>query len=470
MRSARTNDYWRKSTRREYKNYIKDIDLQNFNGIGKIEFEKGIYAICGLNGAGKTTIISGIKDLLGIEKSRNDLLKIGKANISGHLVVNSEEIECSNTTNTNGVLSGLSREKVLIIDYNSAQTVMEFFTEQDNLEELLEQNDEIILEDSDLEEVSYLVGKEYSKIKIIEIDDMDDDNPRPFFEVSSHGITYDTRKMGLGEHFLIFLFWALSKIQGDSILILEEPETFIGIESQKHLMDYLAMITSDKGVSVIVTTHSPFILEKISSDHITILGRLSNRVNIIRPNMNLSVDNILGIKDSYRGTFWVEDSVAELFLTVILEKFAPYLLRKFSIIAVGSESEITKCLQWRYDKKIHYTFVGVYDGDMRGKIKDEDLNWKHTFLPTDDNVETELKKILYEGNNLKDFCDSLGRDTNEMGIMLSNIDGHNYHDWFLNLCRYISCDKMFIMRELSKMWIKDNENSVKDFIEELSRF
>lgn len=470
MRTARAKDYWRRTIKRQYMNYIKDINLNNYNGIENVVFGKGIYAICGLNGAGKSTIISAIKDILGINKNRNDRLKIEDANITGHVVINGEEKECTNL-DRQAMTVGLNEDNILFIDYESSQAVMEFFSNEDNLKELLEQNEEIEIINEDLEEMSYLVGKSYSAAKITEVEDLADGKPMPYFEVESYNIEYDSRRMGLGEHFLIYMFWRLNNIKRDSILILEEPETFIGIESQKHLMDYIAKIVSEKGATAIITTHSPFILENIDAEKISILGRISNTVNITKPTLQLSVNDILGGKDEIKGTFWVEDYAAEMFLTILLEEFASSLLRKYTIISVGSESDITKCLKLINNSKISYNFIGIYDGDMKGKVLDSELNWNYTFLPMDDNVEITLKRtLLKNARNTNAFCEAIKKKQDELNVILSKIDGQNHHDWFLDLCRYISCDKLLIMRELSKLWIAENSQDIDIFVKKLIAF
>lgn len=470
MRTARAKDYWRRTIKRQYTNYIKDINLNNYNGIENIEFAKGIYAICGLNGAGKSTIISAIKDILGMNKSRNDRLKIEDAKITGHVVIKGEEKECTNS-DKQAFSVGLDEDNILFIDYESSQTVMGFFSNEDNLKELLEQNEEIEIQNEDLEEMSYLVGKSYSTAKIIEVEDLADGKPLPYFEVESYGIKYDSRRMGLGEHFLIYMFWKMYNIKRDSIMILEEPETSIGIESQRHLMDYIAKIVSEKGVTVIITTHSPFILENITAERISILGRISNTVSIAKPTLQLNVNDILGGRDRVKGTFWVEDNAAEMFLMILLEQFAPSLLRKYTIIPAGSESDITKCLKFINSSRIRYDFIGIYDGDMKGKVLDNQLNWKYTFLPMNDNVEITLKRTLLEdAQNINTFCKAIKKKPEELNVILSRIDGQNHHDWFLDLCKYISGDKLLVLRELSKLWIPKNRQEIELFIQELIAF
>ena len=62
------------------------------------------------------------------------------------------------------------------------------------------------------------------------------------------------------------------------------------------------------------------------------------------------------------------------------------------------------------------------------------------------------------------------KKTEELNVILSRIDGQNHHDWFLDLCRYISGDKLLVMRELSKLWIQKNRQDIDLFVKELMEF
>ena len=60
MKSARVNDYWKEvySDSRRYSNYISEITFVDCNGFtGSISVKPGITVFCGLNGAGKSSII-----------------------------------------------------------------------------------------------------------------------------------------------------------------------------------------------------------------------------------------------------------------------------------------------------------------------------------------------------------------------------------------------------------------------------
>ena len=67
----------------------------------------------------------------------------------------------------------------------------------------------------------------------------------------------------------------------DTLLIIEEPETFISITSQTHFANYLGEQMAKKGVKVILTTHSPYILENIRNNNVRIVSRVGNIVSIV---------------------------------------------------------------------------------------------------------------------------------------------------------------------------------------------
>lgn len=73
FRLARVPDIWRKVEKNSYRYHLDSIELNGVLGIqDPLRFQKGIFAICGLNGVGKSTVFTAIKDVLGIEVSSSE--------------------------------------------------------------------------------------------------------------------------------------------------------------------------------------------------------------------------------------------------------------------------------------------------------------------------------------------------------------------------------------------------------------
>ena len=143
MRSSAVKDYWRTYLKINHQIEIKEIDLKGINGIERLELKKGIFAICGLNGVGKSTIISAIKSIIGIDLNVKDRLRILKE-IDG--IVNVQQQNEINITSSNGkrLIDVISKEenKYLYLEHEQAIDIVNRITKETNFDELLEQYDE----------------------------------------------------------------------------------------------------------------------------------------------------------------------------------------------------------------------------------------------------------------------------------------------------------------------------------------
>lgn len=470
MRSAKVQDYWRKAYKRNYKNSILTLDLKGLNNLSEIELSEGVVAFCGLNGAGKSTIISAIKDIVGLNLTSQDARRINSHKIEGTVAIGENVVSCTNCEQERFFDKGMDKSSVKYVDCMLSTLVQSFMIEQTNFEDLLEQYDEYEVTKEELEDIKYLVGKSYSYCSFREIEDIDGSElPFPFFHVEVDGTKYDTRSMGSGEHFLLYLFWCIKSAKKDTLLIIEEPETYISIFSQMHFADYIGKILAEDGVKVILTTHSPYILKNIKNENIRVVSRVRNNVSIIMPDNDITVEGALGISQNYLGTFFVEDRVAADFLTVILEDKAPWILKQYTIDIVGGESAISERLKFPKSNKIHYTFVGVYDGDMRNSLPNkEELNWGYCFLPGKNAAEENFRECIRTPEKLEKLCEMLGKNKQKVIAFLATIEGLDCHDWFLELRRHLSVEGRVLVNAFYTTAM-DKDPSIEEFVRELQK-
>ena len=468
MRDARAQDFWSRAYRRLYTDCLLEIKFNGLNNLPDFSFPQGLLVLCGLNGAGKSTILSAVKDVVGLPLSDQDLHRIKSRTINCKAKLSGNDVLCSNTDGERLIDKGWDEEKIIFLDSTDSVSVQNYIVCQTNLEELLEQFEEYELPESDVEEINYLIGKKYTTCTIRELEDVSGSNSIiPYFLVEVDGIKYDSKSMGYGEHFLLYLFWRINKVDKDTLLIIEEPETFISITSQTHFANYLGEQMAKKGVKVILTTHSPYILENIRNNNVRIVSRVGNIVSIVEPDENLPAESILGLDNSNIGTFFVEDIVAAEFLSTVLEDRCPQLLRSFTIDSVGGEAEITSRLSFPYSDRIKYKFIGVYDGDMRTTIDTSKLNWSYCFLPGAKAIEEVLRECLHQPGNIQKLCSHLDKDEQRVIAMLAVIDGRDCHDWYNELRKFLMIDGKSLMTAFYQTLLKDNED-MEAFLTELT--
>lgn len=406
MRSAKAKDYWEKVYSGQYTIFIDSLTFKDCNGFsGDVKLEPGITVICGLNGVGKSSVISSIVKLLGI--ADDSVIRKSKfhGKIKAQLKMNGNTFQISEESTA--IENGLDSELIQYIDSDLAIDCIKYW-EQENIEEFIASEEEYNFKSKQIEAVNQIVGKDYSECITYVIEDSGQSFTPVYFKVKTDNVEYGSQEMGIGEHFLLYLYYILSQVKENSILIIEEPESYISIHSQKKLLNYIAKIISERKVSVILTTHSPFTLSQIRPDNIRMITNRFGKMQIDIPNKSDVADKLLGMEykiyekiinnENKIATLFVEDCAARLFLASVLRNEASELYNKVDIVSLNGESDITTILKFDVGKYMSHTIVGVYDGDMLPKESSEKIDKKaklpYCFLPIDECVEIEMKKFV----------------------------------------------------------------------------
>lgn len=468
MRSAKANDFWKKVYQKQYANYLKTITLSDCMGYsGTILFNNGITAICGLNGVGKSTIISCIKSIIGIEDDSLFTTNKSQGVISAEFVMNRTETAIVNPESA--YEKGFNLDMFQYIDSNQAIELLKFWSEQTNITEYLEQFETQQFSEEELEEISWLVGKKYDECISIETDE-DCTYKQVFFKVSAYNRHYSSESMGLGEHFLLYMYYLLKKsVSNDAYIIIEEPESYISIMSQQKLMDFIAKMIYERRISVVITTHSPHILKNIHNENILIVYSKCGNMQIITGD-KIDSQTHLGVEKQLKppkiATLFVEDYAARIFLEIMLKEEVPTIIRQVDIVSVGGESHITKRISFDDSQHMDHKFIGIYDGDMRERLDTKDLKWPHLYLPVINCVETEIYEYVSVEANLNKVIEALPINEGIYAV-ISKHEGEDYHDWFLNICNEINVEYKDFIRAFYSVWKNENSKIIEEFVQSI---
>ncbi|PYY27074.1 ATP-dependent nuclease [Paenibacillus illinoisensis] len=463
MRSARTNDHWRRVYAREYIVNISNLKFNNIAGVGEgtIDFNGGITALCGANGVGKSTLLNAVLSVLKPKEFQNSVsytrllgsvldaqITTSKGAINQSLCFRDGIIDASVIEEDIGV------EVIMIDPSSNCYEQVKFYRSMSNMEELLDGYEPIISTEAEMKQISYIVGKEYTSCRTYEIEDIGEYGVIPYFQVSTLNGIYGTETMGLGELSAHQIIWQLKRCSKNSIILIEEPESFLAPKSQEALLNVIAKYVEEKGGWVILSTHSPNILERIPIDHIRLLTRVGDRVQVMTPNSRDAHLTSFGVAPQKSSVLLVEDKFAREFIKILLSYYDPFLIQKIDILEAGDESKLKSIIRV-FPKSSWLKIIGVFDGDMRS-FK-EVCKWPYTFLPANVAPEQILKEEALQNINL--LSSLLGKSEDLVSIILSSLEGLDHHDWFIELQHKLSVSYEQLIFTLFKVWINKSKNN-----------
>jgi predicted ATPase len=162
--------------------------------------------------------------------------------------------------------------------------------------------------------LSHVLGRQYESARFAKSD------------VSKHAVGLFERSFGefsqyhqgAGEDATLDLFKILETIPANSLLIIDEVEASLHPKAQRRLIDFLLKLARKKRMQIIVSTHSPYVLEQLPQEARVLLVPGGQGTNVI---YGASVEFAMSRMDDPvhpEMAVYVEDREAEIWLREIL--------------------------------------------------------------------------------------------------------------------------------------------------------
>lgn len=184
-----------------------------------------------------------------------------------------------------------------------------------------------------LEIINKILGKRYISAKYI-IHRFYDRNKAAsvIFQTKSH--TYSEAFAGSGELSVVNLILAIEKMEDFSLLLLDEPETSLHPGAQRELLNYLLDRINEKKLQVVISTHSPTLVELVPQEALVVLGNDESGI-VIRHDINKSAAFYrLGQADPHKISILTEDVLLKTMVERSLKLLDESLQKKCEVIAV----------------------------------------------------------------------------------------------------------------------------------------
>ena len=224
-----------------------------------------------------------------------------------------------------------------------------------------EVSSEMLTDDSRLE-LSNILGRDYVSARIA-LPDVNENRPvgllgRDFGEISQF-------HQGAGEDTTFDLIRALQEVPNNSLVVIDEVEASLHPRAQRRLIRFLLTLARLKRIQIVVSTHSPYILEELPTEARILLSPAPDGPNVIygaSPEFALSrIDDAVHPE----AFVYVEDTVAASWLREILAAHPAGgdLLQRIKISPVGPSNVVALMGQLAHAGRLPHRSIAVLDGD-----------------------------------------------------------------------------------------------------------
>lgn len=275
--------------------------------------------------------------------------------------------------------------------------------------------------------------------------------------VSRFGHNYSENNMGFGEGRILYTIDMLESSPEKSLFVLEEPETSLHENAQHAFSKYLLDVCNRRGHQIILTTHSPTIVQALPQESSKLLVRDRDGVTCYSGLSSARVRAALSGGRQAALDIVVEDDFAKCVLQEAIRKSDRTLLQSVAIHPIGSADDVRDGVEIL--KKMGKKCVGVRDGD-----KNADAAQKLFKLPGSSPPEKEvfLNKQVQDALRSRysiEVCD----------VLAANPDS-DHHDWVEILSREAMTDPAHLSAVAADTYVTGiGVGSFVDLIDELKR-
>lgn len=397
-----------------------NLKIQNVKNIKNCNFEVplsgGIYALVGENGCGKSTILAVLSRVITWYKFSNILkpLDYSENSVIEFTTENVHEV-WENYKGKWNFTTSQPENKFLRVKgmYEGSLFYGTRFNDPSLLDQLLREkkiSDELIVDADEYvkQNLSYILHGDYLHYKNLKKLNMGIKqaskkfglkNQPHFLELPNGRISQ--YRMSSGECLLISLLYFIynsfiknvNGLPNQILMLIDEIEVALHPKAVDRFLDLLENLSKEhKGLTVILTTHSPEVIRRINHKNLYQIDNINGDVQII-----YGVYANYVIHDIYKFVgsdflILVEDDLAKDLVEGVLQKNKLNLGKTVNVMPVGGFDTVLKMQEELIKSKLvgdKTKLFSILDGDIKDQVRETKL--PHLFLPI-----PSVEKFLHE--------------------------------------------------------------------------
>lgn len=253
---------------------------------------------------------------------------------------------------------------------------------------------------------------------------------------------------GAGEDATHDLMKSLQDVPSTSLVIIDEVEASLHPKAQRRLIRFLLWLSRQKRIQIILSTHSPYILEELPQEARIMLLPTADGMDVIygaSPEFSLSNLDEAVHPDAY---IYVEDRESETLLREIIvsNDKGKELISRIKIIPVGAANVVHVMNNLGRENRLPFRSIAISDGDQQANGC---LSFPGTKAP---------ERVVFEGLRNSGWPDLPNRFGIGAGSLLAYLEDAmldpQHHKWTEIVGNKIVKSKTGVWEILANQWCK----------------
>lgn len=446
---------------RQFLSGVQVAGLRGWNG-ELVEFRYPVVAIAGVNGAGKSTILKAAaaayqaplngtaatyypddffpgtpwENVAGVSLSYN--IRLGD---------HSKTVTVRKLTHRWRGAPQRERRSTYFLDISRIQPANTQIGYGRTAQEVISRGTAEPLTEEQVAQLSRTLGRKYETARI------EREAGKQVGVLSQNGVEYSNFHQGAGEDSILDLMALISAVPDHSLIVIDEVEASLHPQAQRVLITEFLDLAQRKKLQIILSTHSPFILEQLPSvaRMFIAVDRDSNRKVLY----GVSSDFALNLMDNERHEeldIYCEDQEAEYLIERILAVGAsdPNLLGRIRITPVGPANTVMPLSTIAFANKLPRPSICIVDAE-------QPEGDGYMVLPGDKAPERELLQALTD-TEWRAVAERLGRPADEMlKAKDAAMQIGNHHAWVGEMALLMggTMRKSRVWEAIADVWVRD---------------
>lgn len=289
---------------------------------------------------------------------------------------------------------------------------------------------------------SEIMGRRYAEASI-RVTNLD--SSRPVGVVRVQDSVYSQFHQGAGEDATLDVMLLLQDVPSTSLILIDEVEASLHPRAQRRLVHFLLWLARTKQVQVILSTHSPYVLEELPPEGRIFLQRTPSRVEVL---YGATPEFALHRMDDYEHPelrIFVEDQEAKT-LAFELARAGGVDLSRIKCDPVGPANVVQIAGRLAQTGALSVNGIGVVDADQEAqfgcaKLPGHQAPERQVFGDICSNASNHLAQAL-----------SLTVSDVDTALTIAMTDT-DHHGWIARCARRLSVSPQYLWETMARIWV-----------------